>query len=59
MEVPEPWDPNDCVQWAPVPFSKTEFKIFKISDSDVEEDAPMFDKVQWSALPDESDFEDE
>jgi hypothetical protein len=43
----------------PVPFSKTEFKIFKISDSDTESDAPMFDRVQWSAIPDESDFEDE
>jgi hypothetical protein len=63
MEGPEPWDPHESAPWVdirvPVPFSKTEFKIFKISDSDTESDAPMFDRVQWSAIPDESDFEDE
>jgi hypothetical protein len=64
MEGPEPWDPHDCAPWVPiqdpVPFSKTEFKIFKILDSEEdEEDEPMFDKVRWSAIPDESDFEEE
>lgn len=62
MEGPEPWDPWDHAPWTPikepVPFSKTEFKIFKISDSD-EDEGPMFDRVHWSAIPDESDFEDE
>ena len=62
MEGPEPWDPWDHAPWAPikdpVPFSKTEFKIFKLSDSEDEE--PMFDKVHWSVIvPDESDFEEE
>jgi hypothetical protein len=64
MEGPEPWDPHDCAPWVPikdpVPFSKTEFKIFKILDSEEdEEDEPMFDKVRWAAIPDESDFEEE
>lgn len=62
MEGPEPWDPWDHAPWTPIkepaPFSKTEFKIFKISDSD-EDDSPMFDRVHWSAILDESDFEDE
>lgn len=64
MEGPEPWDPHDCAPWVPirdpVPFSKTEFKIFKLSDSEGEEDAPMFDRVKWASLgPDESDFDEE
>ena len=62
MEGPEPWDPWDHAPWAPikdpVPFSKTEFKIFKISDSD-EDEGPVFDRVHWSTIPDESDFEEE
>lgn len=58
MEGPEPWDPGAF--WTPVPFSKTEFKIFKISESDTEEEAGMFDKVQWSVISgDESEFEEE
>jgi G:T-mismatch repair DNA endonuclease (very short patch repair protein) len=61
MEGPEPWDPHDCAPWAPVPFSKTEFKIFKILDSEEdEEDEPMFERVRWATIiPDESDFEEE
>lgn len=63
MEGPEPWDPWDCALLTPikdpVPFSKTEFKIFKLSDSDTEDDRPVFDRVHWSKVPEESDFEDE
>jgi hypothetical protein len=43
----------------PVPFSKTEFKIFKLSDSDSDDEPRMFEAVQWSVIPDESDFEEE
>jgi hypothetical protein len=43
----------------PVPFSKTEFKIFKLSDSDSDDDPRMFETVQWSVIPEESDFEEE
>jgi hypothetical protein len=67
MAGPSPWDPHEdqygCTPWTPikdpVPFSKTEFKIFKLSDSDTDDDGRMFDRVQWSTIPDESDFEEE
>ena len=64
MEGPEPWDPWDHAPWAPikdpVPFSKTEFKIFKLSDSDEDEEPRMFKGVQWSVIAlEESDFEEE
>lgn len=63
MEGPEPWSPWDYAPWAPikdpVPFSKTEFKIFKISDSESEDDPGLGAHVHWSTIPDESDFEEE
>ena len=67
MDGPSPWDPHEdqygITPWAPirvpVPFSKTEFKIFKISDSDSDDEPRMFEGVQWSVIPDESDFEEE
>lgn len=68
MVGPSPWDPHeDQYGWTPwvpirvpVPFSKTEFKIFKISDSDTDDESKMFERVQWSViLQDESDFEEE
>jgi len=48
-----PWDPDDV--WAPVPFSRTEFKIFENDSSD--DESGLFEK--WTPIPDESDFEDE
>jgi len=68
MDGPSPWDPHEdqygLSPWTPirvpVPFSKTEFKIFKLSDSDSDDEPRMFEAVQWSVLiPDESDFEEE
>ena len=58
-----PWDPNEdqwgLVPWAtvtPSPYTETQFKYFKISDSE-SDDEPG--RVQWSHLEPESSFDEE
>ena len=62
MDGPSPWDPYEdawgLVPWTrlePVPFQKTEFKFFKISDSDEEGSEPD----RYAPLEPESSFDDE
>jgi|APGre2960657444_1045066.scaffolds.fasta_scaffold00693_4 hypothetical protein len=51
------WDPRDHALWVPitdpVPFSKTEFSIFYVSDSEEE----LFQHWSFIQADDESDFE--
>lgn len=64
MKGPLPWDPYQdawgLVPWvevSPAPYSGTQFKYFKISDSDSEGEEPG--RVQWTLLEPESSFDEE